>query len=437
MARELVVIVFLMLLNGLFAGAEIAVLSVRKTRLAELIEQGLRGARAVSWLRQEPERFLATVQVGITVVGTTAAAFGGEALAGDFAAMLADVPYVGAHAKGVGLGVVVVGISFLEIVVGELVPKSLALRSAERYALLLGPLLRGMATAMKPVVWVLTKSSNLVLRFFGDRTSFAEARLSPEEIQELVEEAARVGSLDGKSSEIASRALDLRDLTARDLLVPRSRIVSLPVDASAEAVRERLRERKFNRMPVYAGSEDNVVGYVALKDLVSPLLAGEPLLLDSFKRPARFVPETMPALDLLRVMQAEPSPLAIVVDESGGVTGLVTMEDLLEELVGEVVSEQDGPVAAIILGPDGWVDLPGETPVREVNRALQLELPEEEGANTLAGLVIHASERIPEVGTRVALADGTKLDVLDASPRRVKRVRLRPPAAPGPHDSRG
>ncbi|RYZ68109.1 MAG: DUF21 domain-containing protein, partial [Proteobacteria bacterium] len=203
-----------MVLNGVFAGAEIAVLSVRKTRLTELIEQNVGGARAVRWLRHEPERFLATVQIGITVVGTTAAAFGGEALAGEFGHWLAGhVPWLGPHAVKLGLVSVVAMISFLEIVVGELVPKSLALRSAERYSLLLGPALRLMSSVVKPAVWLLTRVSNVILRLFGDETSFSEARLSPEEIRELVEEAARVGSMDEKSSEIASRAIDFRELT--------------------------------------------------------------------------------------------------------------------------------------------------------------------------------------------------------------------------------
>ena len=204
MGSELLVVLVLMLLNGVFAGAEIAVLSVRKTRIAELMQEGHKSARAVHWLRHQPERFLATVQIAITVVGTAAAAFGGERIAHSLSARMASVPVVGAWAAPVALVLVVVGISATEIVVGELVPKSIALRYAERYSLAMGPFLRGMASVVKPVVWLLTKISNAVLKLFGDSTSFSEARLSPEEIQELVEEAARTGSL--RASRVALRS---------------------------------------------------------------------------------------------------------------------------------------------------------------------------------------------------------------------------------------
>ncbi|MDB4932028.1 MAG: putative hemolysin [Myxococcaceae bacterium] len=429
MIGELAVVLVLMLLNGVFAAAEIAVLSVRKTRLAELATEGRRGAAAVGWLRAEPERFLATVQIGLTVIGTTAAAFGGEALAHDVGHMLRGVPGVGAYAPTLGLVVVIAGISFLEIVVGELVPKSLALRMAERFALLLAPPLRTMATVVRPLVWVLTGASNVVLKLFGDKTSFTETRLSPEEIQELVEEAARVGSLDPGASEIASRAIDFQSLRAVDAMVPRAAVVMVSRDASVEALAAVVKAARFSRLPVYEGSEENVVGYVTLRDLLGPALRGEAFALSEHVRPIKFAPGNAHAVALLRDLQGDRTPLAMLVDEVGTVVGLVTVEDLVEELVGEILSENDPAPIQLKRDDDGSYLVQGGLAVHVVNRSIDFELPESERYSTLAGLCIVLAGHIPHVGEVVAVPGGASLEVVEASARRVKVVRVRRPAA--------
>src|SRR6266540_2145012 len=258
---ELAIIVALVLLNGVFAGAEIAIISVRATRLAQLVDEGRASARAVKWLRDEPERFLATVQVGITVVGATAAAFGGAVVA------------------------VVAIVSFLTVVLGELVPKSLALRASERYALLVARPLRALSHAARPVVWLLTAVSNAVLRPLGDRTTFSEARLSAEELEQLVREAGKAGALDAPTAEIASRALAFRDLTAGDVMVPRSRVVALRRDAPPEELRRMLLEEGRARMPVHDGTIDEIVGYVMAKDLAAMAWEKQLIVLDDLLRP--------------------------------------------------------------------------------------------------------------------------------------------------------
>jgi putative hemolysin len=418
---DLLIVSALMILNGVFAGAEIAVLTVRKTRLAELLDEKRRGAGAVQWLRKQPERFLATVQIGITVVGTAAAAIGGERLAHAIGEQLGRVPAVGHYLSKLGLFIVVVGITVLEVVVGELVPKSLALRNSERYALAMGPMLRLMASVFKPGVWALTGLSNLVLKLFGDKTSFTETRLSPEELQELVEEATRTGALDAKAGEIASRAIDFRELIAGQVMVPRGRIVSVSRAATEADVRAALAGRRYARLPVYDGSPDNIVGYVAVKDLFAK---GESVSLSAVMRSVVFVPETLSAATLLRRMQREQAPLVIVVDEAGAVCGLVTIEDLVEEIVGDISSEQDGPVRPLVLDSDRSIELSGEMPIREVNRQLALELHEPEEYSTVAGLCIHLAGEIPSPGQVFTLQDGSTLTVIDATPRKVRTVRL-------------
>lgn len=427
MAVELLVVLALILANGVFAGAEIAIIALRKTRIAQLVEEGRTAARAVKRLRDSPERFLATVQVGITVVSSTAAAFGGASLAGRLAPGLSRLPGVGPYAPELALALVVALVSFLSLVLGELVPKSIALRSAERYALAMARPLLGLSWLARPVVWLLTAASNLILRPLGDRTTFSEARLSAEELEQLVDEAGRAGALDAPTAEIASRALAFRDLTAADVMVPRSRMVGLPRGASQEDLKRLLLEQGRTRMPVYDGTLDNVVGYVMAKDLAAMAWERELIVLEDLIRPVHFVPETARAVHVLRDLQRRRTQIAVVVDEHGGVAGLLTLEDLVEELVGDILGEREEPVPLYQAEPDGSALVRGDAPIREVNRALDLDLPEGD-YTTVAGLCIALSGAVPERGARLATQDGTTIEVVEASPRVVRLVRLtRPP----------
>lgn len=414
-----------MVANGALAGAEIAVVSIRKTRLDQLVSEGKSGAKALKRLRKDPEAFLATAQIGITTIGTTAGAFGGHSLATQIEPALSRVPFIGQHAEQVALALVIAVLCFLELVVGELIPKSLALRSADRFGLLVSRPLLGVSYVLKPVVWFFTASSNLVLRLFGDKTTFTESRLSPGEIQQIVDEATEAGSVDPGAGEIASRAIDFADLTAGHVMVPRQRVVGIPSDANTEKVREIVLEHGRTRMPVYDEVIDNVVGYVTIRDLMALLVEKQLIVLEDAIRPAFKVPESKRAMELLSEMRARRIQLAIVVDETGSTTGIVTIEDLVEELVGEIASEHEEEEVKPIVsdGPDRAIVL-GDVPIREVNRELDLELPEGETWSTVAGLVLELAGRIPSVGQRFTAEDGTELEVLTATPRQVKRVRL-------------
>jgi putative hemolysin len=416
------------LANGVFAGAEIAIIAIRKTRLAQLIEQGRASALAVKRLRDDPERFLATVQVGVTIVGATAAAFGGASLARRLVPYVEKIPAIEKWAEQISLALVIALVSSLTIVLGELVPKSIALRASERYALLSARPLLELSIIARPIVWLLTRASNLILRPFGDRTTFSEARLSAEEIEQLVEEAGKAGALDEPTAEIASRALAFRDLTAGDVMVPRSRIVAFPRNAPPEELKRLLLEEGRSRMPVYDGTLDNIVGYVMAKDLAAMAWERQLIVLDDLVRPVHFVPASAKAVYVLRELQRRRTQIAVVVDEHGGVAGLLTLEDLVEELVGEIVGEQEQPEMLYQSEPGGTALVRGDAPIREVNRALGLALPEGEGFSTIAGLCIALAGAVPQRGSRVHAPDGTELEVLDASPRWVRLVRLRPAA---------
>jgi len=426
MAVELLIILLLTLANGVFAGTEIAVLSVRKTRLKELIDAGSKQAQAVHHLRTHSERFLATVQVGITVVAATSAAFGGASVAKRLEPVLVELG-LGESAPEVAFTLVVALVSFLSIVLGELVPKSIALRSSESYALTMGRPMVGLAWLMRPFVWLLTQASNLVLRLFGDRTSFTESRLSPDELQQLVEEASRAGSVHPRTGDIASRAFDMAELTVGEVMVPRNRVVTLPRHARTEEIRRILLEEGHSRMPVYEETPDNIVGYVVAKDLLGIALEKGLVVLEDTLRPAYFVPRTMRALDVIQGMQHKRTLLAVAVEEDGSFAGIVTMEDLVEELVGEIFSEHETPPETIRPEKDGSFLVQGVLPLRDLNRALDLSLPEDEDFTTVGGLATVLAGRIPEIGTLLQTEDGTRLEVVDASARRVKSVRVRRP----------
>lgn len=434
MVADLVILAALVFVHGLFAGSEIAVVSMRKTRIRQLVEAGSGLAKSVEALRSNPERFLATVQIGITVIGTTLASFGVSTFKHLVLPRAASVPFLAEYAETISNVVAIAAISYIELVLAELVPKSIALRTAEQYSLLVGRPLLLLAQMAKPAIWALSESSNLVLRIFGDRTTFMESRLSPEEIMQALEEAGKAGSMPVESSEFAVRAIEMAGLTAADVMVPRNRVMALDRASTAEEVRKSFLERAHQRIPVFDGSLDNVVGYLSSMDVLAVALERTTISVDDLLRPATFYPEAMKATAVLRDMQKNHVNLAIVVDERGGMSGILTMEDLVEELVGEIFSEDDrGGPAPVRLRPDGSAWVLGTTPIREVNRALDIGLPEGELWATIAGYCIALAGHIPAAGERVVAEDGTILEILESTPRRIRTIRLlRPPSAHKP-----
>jgi putative hemolysin len=327
-------------------------------------------------------------------------------------------------AELLALALVVAAISYLSVVLGELVPKSLALRYAERYALAVGPVLWTIARVVGPVVRVLTATSNVVLRPFGDRTTFTESRLSPEELQELVEQAGKTGALDEETSEIASRALDFGVLTAGEVMVPRNRIDAIPRHASFEEVKQQLLEAGHSRMPVYEGSLDNIVGYISAKDVLALAWEARLVVLEDLIRPPLFVPESTRVTAVLDEMRRRRTAITFVVDEHGGVAGLLTLRDLMEEVLGTLATEDEASEELVRMEADGRALVRGDAPIRELNRLLATDLPEDEDYSTVAGLCLALAGRIPQRGTRLTAGDGTVLEVTDASPHLVRQVRV-------------
>ncbi len=414
-----------MLVHGVLAGSQIALVSLRKTRVDQLVSEGKKGALAIKGLRDDPERFIATVQISMTALGAAAGAFGGTAVAREIEPLVASVPMLAGSSHTIAFVVTVGLITYWELVLGELVPKSLGLRAGETYVLLFSRPLLWLAWISRPLVWFLTTSSNLVLRVFGDSTSFSESRLSPGEIQQLVDEASEVGAMDPAAGEIASRAIDFADLTVGHVMVPRKKVVGIPRTASPDDIRRIVLEHGKMRMPVYDELIDNVTGYVTVRDLMTLFVERQLLVLEDAIRPAFKVPEMMRAVDLLAEMRKRRIQLAIVVEEGGAMSGIVTIEDLVEELVGEIASEHEAPEpASVQLQPDQSLVVRGDVPIRDLNREHDLELPEGDTWSTIAGLTLELAGRIPKTGDKLKTEDGTVLEVLVATPRQVRRVRV-------------
>ena len=424
MSTDFLIIFLFLVGNGVFAGAEIAVLSVRKTRLREFARRNDRRAVAVEKLRDHPERFLATVQIMITLFSTAAGAFGGAHLADKMLPTFQD--WFGDSAESVALAVVVFGVVFIELVVGELVPKSLALRYSSGYSFLVARPLLFLSQLMRPLVWVLEATSNLFLRIFGDKTTFTESRLSRDELQQLVEEAAKTGSVDPRASEIASRALGFGEVTVAEVMVPRARMVALRRGAPPDEVQRVILEEGHSRMPVFDGSLDNIVGYVVARDVLALSWEKGLVVLEDILRPPYKVADGVRAIDCLREMQRTRTQMAVVMDESGGTAGLVTVEDLIEELVGDIFSEDDVPETFFTREPGGTAIVLGWAPVRKVNRDLDLDLPVGKDRTTIAGLCMSLAQAIPQAGERLTTEDGTVLEIIEASARRVRKVRVHP-----------
>jgi putative hemolysin len=422
---ELAIIAILVALNGMLAGAELALVSARASRLARLAEDGSRGARAAIALRAEPERFLATVQVGITLIGAVAGAFGGSTLSVTLAALIREVPFLAEVAEELAFAIVVALITYLSVVFGELVPKSLALRGAERYALLVARPMGWLAWIGRPIVWLFAASSNLVLKLFHDHTSFLEGKVTRDDFEAMVREARSAGALDLSTGALVSRALEFATLRVDDVMVHRRAVVAVGRNASERELGEAIVGSGHRRIPVVGRDIDDVHGYVLRDDVMLRLWEKQPLLIDTLLRQPLFVPESMPAATALEDMRRRQLPLAIVLEEHGGMAGIVTIEDLVEELVGEIFHERDAvPPDPVRQEAPGVFAVLGSADVRLVEARLGVTLPDWSNSRTMSGLIVELAEgRLPQAGETFTVGR-CRIEVVETSSRRVRRAKI-------------
>ncbi|MBU41679.1 MAG: transporter [Spirochaetaceae bacterium] len=400
---DFLIILVLILINGFFAAAEIALISIRKGRVKALIEEGNVRAKIISRLQGDPDRLFATVQVGVTLVGAIVGVFGGSSFKEKLEPLINRIPYefVQNFSEQISFVIVVMAITYLSLVVGELVPKSLALNYSERVAMLVAYPLQAFNRVVYWFTRFLTFSSNLLLRPFKDRTSFSETRLLAEEIKHLLEEGVRHGTIAHSEHEIIENVLEINDTAAREVMVPRVDIKAISVDAAEDEVRKAV-DSLYSRLPVFGEGLDNIIGILHMKDLMRCLARQEAYQLSRLARPAYFVPESMKIGKILQEMQKRKTHMAIVVDEYGGTAGLLTMEDILEEIVGEIQDVTEIPDEDEFMPlPDGSYLVSGSCGISDFNEFMQEGLPEADSYTSVAGFVIEQIGRFPEVGEKI------------------------------------
>ncbi len=422
---ELGLIFLLILLNAFFAGSEMALIKVRKSTLRDLVEKRVRGAKAALRLIENPNRFLATIQVGITVAGMFASALG--AIAG--VAFVADwlegtgIPIVAQNSQAIALVGVTGVIVFLTLVVGELVPKNLALHYSERLALWVSPPLDLLSRVARPLIQLLTLTTNLALRLFGIRADVKMSSVSLEEIESMVDMGEEEGVLQASKADMIHGIFDLSETRVREIMVPRIDIVAVQIDGTVEECLKVFTESGHSRLPVYTESVDNVVGLVQAKDFLPHFGNGHDITVKSLMRPALFVPEGKKVDELMQEMKRTRSHFALVVDEFGGTAGVVTLEDIVEEVVGEIEDEYDLPETHIDMISENELVTSGKMGLDEINERLEIDLQKDD-FDSIGGLIMNELGRLPVIGDTVSLDEAT-VEVLGMTNRRIKRVRVR------------
>ncbi len=419
---DLAIILILVLINGALAGTEIAVLSARRPLLSAQAEAGDRPAQSVLSLLENPSRFLSTIQVGITLVGILIGAFGGADAVRRLAPVIAQLPIPGAevYAEAIAFALTVAVVTYLTLVLGELAPKRLALQRAESIAKSTARPMRYLALLARPVVWILSQSTDTILRVLGI-SGKAEPPVTEEEVRYLVTEGARTGVFVPAEKEFVDRIFRFADERVVHVMRPRADMVALDLDESPESVKEKLATTGFSRFPVYQGNLSNIVGIVHAKDLLSQ---EGPLDLHPLLREALFVPETKSLLSMLQAFQATRSHMAIVLNEFGGTEGLVTLEDVLEEIVGEIRDEYDREEPAILQRADGSLLIDGSLSITDLKQVLKVDKVQGEETqefHTLAGFLMAQLRRVPREGDTVDWS-GRRFEVVDMDGLRVDKV---------------
>src|SRR5829696_3523022 len=431
-AIQVAIIVLLILLNGFFAMSETALVSSRKARLRQRAEEGERGARAALELADSPNRFLSTVQIGISLIGVLAGAFGGATLAEPLADVLRGSSAIAPYAGPIAFGTVVVAITYLSLILGELVPKRLALNGAEGVAARVAGPMRLISRITAPAVWFLSASTEAVLRLLRVRSA-PESPVSEQEVEILMEEGARVGVFEEEERDLVRRALRLDDRPVRELMTPRPNVVWLDADDQPEEILRRAREAGHSFFPVARRDLDDLLGIASVKEAWARQASGKNAdLLGSLRR-SPLVPEGAPATSALEAFKRSGLPVSLVIDERGHIEGLVTLTDVLEALIGEVPDEDEPAEAAIVRREDGSLMVDGLLGANELREHLGLgELPREEEADyhTVGGMVMDNLGRVPATGDRFDW-EGYTFEVLDMDGRRVDKVLITPPRGIG------
>jgi len=422
---ELVVIAILIVLNGFFACSEFAIISIRKSRVAQLMSSGDKRAKIVGELQKDPPRLLAIIQIGMTLTGATASAVGGIVAVEHLKPVLRTLPFevVQNAAEPIAVTIVVAAVSYLILILGELVPKTIGLQYADTMALMVAKPIDFLARAGTFLVSFLTFSCKVVLALMRIKGE-ARAFITREEVQHIIAEGHETGVFSAAESEYIRNIFDFTHTYVREVMVPRTRMAALDLDLSREEMLHCILENEYSRYPVFRGGIENIAGFIHGKDFLGRIVTDPDFDIMTIVRPPFFVPEGKKVNDLLKEMQRKRIHMALVVDEYGGINGLVTTEDLLEELVGEIEDEHDiGEPHGVQRLADGTLIVDALISVADLEDLIAIKLGEDLPYDTLAGLILHQLGRFPERGERLEV-DGFMLVCEEVKKNAIVRVRI-------------
>ena len=420
---EIVAILLLLAANGIFAMSEIAVVTARKSRLQELAGQGIARARAALELANNPNQFLSTVQIGITMVGILAGALGGGTVTEWLAAQLNTIPVIAPYSRSLALGAVVLAITYCSVIIGELVPKRLALGHPESIAMFMAPPMRMLLTVCTPVVRLLSTSTDLVFRLFGKRFE-EQSSVTEEEIRTLIRQGTAAGVFEETEQDMVEAIFHLGDMSARGLMTPRTQIVWLDVNDSIDQIRAKLTDSGHSRFPVCAKSLDDVLGIVQAKDILASFLLGKRVELKETMQQPAFVPRSMTAFQVLDHIKKSGSHIVLVVDEYGGIEGLLTHHDLLEAIAGDMPFGKMPAQPKAVQRKDGSWLLDGMMSVDEFKEIFELtDLPGEkrDTFQTLGGFLFTQMGRVPSVSEQYEW-NHLRFEIVDMDGKRIDKV---------------
>jgi len=426
---ELLIVAVLTLVNGLLAMSELAVVSSRPARLRVLEEGGNKGAATARRLGEDPGKFLSSVQIGITLVGVLSGAFSGATLGARLGAWLTSVGVAPSVSVPIGVGIVVVCITYLSLIIGELVPKQIALRDPERVAARVAPAMAMVATVAAPLVWLLDISGKLVLRLIG-QSGQSDERVTDEEVKTIIAEAEIAGVLESDERHMISGVMRFADRSARGLMTPRLDVDLIDLSDSQEEILEKLRASRHSALPVQDGTQDQIIGVLVRKDLLDTLFGGDTVDVRSLVRQAPVVLDRSGALDVLRAIRVALVHIALVFDEYGHFEGIITPGDILEAITGSFI-EEEGDEPAIVRREDGSYLVSGWMPVDEFKDRVGVPIPKDPEYETVAGYILSELNHLPVVGETFE-REPWRFEVLDMDGRRIDKVlvtSLTPPAA--------
>ena len=422
MWSDIVFIIIFITINGFFAAAEIAVIATRRIRIRQLVEEGNKNALILQKFKEDPDRFLATIQIGITFAGVIAAAIGGATAIQVIKPAIQEIPIkpIAASAEGISIGLVTLVITYFLLIFGELIPKSIALTNPERIGMKTAKVVQVFSKTAFIFVQVLTFSTNILLKPFGKKTHAGRA-ITEEEVRMLIREGGEQGIFEPTEQALIHSVFEFTDMSAKEVMVPSTQMVTISLNLPVDDINTVITEEQFSRYPVIGKDLNDIRGILYVKDFLNALAKGS-VDIRKLMKPPFFIPETLKISNLLREMQRKRVHMALVIDEYGGVSGLVTMEDLLEEIVGEIRDEYDVESPVIQLG-GGIFLVDASISIRDLKEDHHIDIPESTEYETLSGFLLTTLQKIPKVGAVVDI-EGKRITISEMVGQRISKVKL-------------